>query len=172
MTQSVIVALFLYGAILLLLAAALWDAVTLTIPNYLVLAVAALYVASLTVAFDLSDILFDLLVALAVFVVCFALFALNWLGGGDAKLAPGAALWAGHSGILEFIIAMTLAGGVLAIVLLLMRAALRTAGAAQDNLPVVLRWASPVPYGIAISAGAILVIWLQHSAILFAVSMQ
>ena len=40
------------------------------------------------------------------------------------------------------------------------------AGAAQDRLPLVLQWASPVPYGIAISAGAILLVWLQNSAIL------
>jgi len=164
LTQTIIAALFLYGAILLLLAAAVWDAVTLTIPNYLVLAVPALYIASWTVNFDLSGILFDLLAALIVFVVCFVLFALGWLGGGDAKLAPGAVLWAGYSGFLEFVIAMTLAGGVLAIVLLLGRAGLRAAGATQDRLPVVLQWASPVPYGIAISAGAILVIWLQNSA--------
>lgn len=164
MSQPLIATLFLYGAILLLVAAAVWDAVTLTIPNYLVLAVLALYAVSLTVKFDLSDILFDLLAAAIVFAVCFALFALGWLGGGDAKLAPGAVLWAGYDGFLEFVIAMTLAGGVLAIVLLILRAGLRTAGASQDRLPVVLQWASPVPYGIAISAGAILVIWLQNSA--------
>ncbi len=164
MSQPVIAAVFLYGAIALLVAAALWDAVTLTIPNYLVLAVAALYIASRTVSFDLSDILFDLLAGLIVFVVCFGLFALGLLGGGDAKLAPGAALWTGFGGLLEFVVAMTLAGGVLAIALLAVRGGLRAAGAAQDNLPVVLQWASPVPYGIAISAGAILVIWLQNSA--------
>ncbi len=169
MSQSVIAALFLYGAILLLLAAAVWDAITMTIPNYLVLAVAALWVASLTVNFDLSGILFDLLAGLIVFVVCFVLFALGWLGGGDAKLAPGAVLWAGYDGFLEFVVAMTLAGGVLAIALLLGRAGLRAAGAAQDRLPVILQRASPVPYGIASSAGAILGIWRGNSASLAAV---
>lgn len=138
----------------------------MTIPNYLVLAVLALYAASLVVDFDISDILFDLLAAAIIFVVCFVLFALGWLGGGDAKLAPGAVLWVGYDGFLPFIIAMTLAGGILSIVLLLLRFGLRTAGASQDRLPVVLQMASPVPYGIAISAGAILVIWLQNSATL------
>lgn len=164
MSEPVIATLFLYGAILLLVAAALWDAVTLTIPNYLVLAVLALYAASWTVNFNLSDILFDLLAASIVFAVCFVLFALGWLGGGDAKLAPGAVLWADYDGFLEFVIAMTLAGGVLAVVLLVLRYGLRAAGASQERLPLVLQWASPVPYGIAISAGAILVIWLQNSA--------
>lgn len=164
MSEPVIATLFLYGAILLLVAAALWDAVTLTIPNYLVLAVLALYAASWSVNFDLSDILFDLLAAAMVFAVCFVLFALGWLGGGDAKLAPGAVLWADYDGLLEFVIAMTLAGGILSIVLLALRGGLRAAGASQESLPVVLQWASPVPYGIAISAGAILVIWLQNSA--------
>ena len=164
MSQPVFVALFLYGAILLLVTAAVWDAVTLTIPNYLVIAVLALYLASLSVNFNLSRILFDVLAAFIVFAVCFVLFALGWLGGGDAKLAPGAVLWAGYDGFLEFVIAMTLAGGVLAIVLLLLRAALRPTALEQERLPVVLRWASPVPYGIAISAGAILVMWLHNSA--------
>lgn len=159
MSEPVIATLFLYGAILLLVAAALWDAVTLTIPNYLVLAVLALYAASWSVNFDLSDILFDLLAAAIVFAVCFVLFALGWLGGGDAKLAPGAVLWADYDGFLAFVIAMTLAGGILSIVLLALRGGLRAAGASQERLPVALRWASPVPYGIAISAGAILVIW-------------
>lgn len=166
MSEPLIATLFLYGAILLLVAAALWDAVTLTIPNYLVLAVLALYAASWTVNFNLSDILFDLLAASIVFAVCFVLFALGWLGGGDAKLAPGAVLWADYDGFLEFVIAMTLAGGVLAVVLLVLRYGLRAAGASQERLPLVLQWASPVPYGIAISAGAILVIWLQNSAAL------
>jgi prepilin peptidase CpaA len=162
LSQPVIVTLFLYGAILLLVAAALWDAVTMTIPNYLVLAVLALFVASLTVDFVLADILYDLLAAVIIFVVCFVLFALGWLGGGDAKLAPGAVLWVGYDGFLEFVVAMTLIGGVLSIVLLVLRGGLRAASASQDRLPVILQWASPIPYGIAISAGAILMILLQN----------
>ena len=130
----------------------------MTIPNYLVLAVLALYVASLAVSFDLSDILFDVLAAVIIFVVCFVLFALGWLGGGDAKLAPGAVLWVGYDGFLPFLIAMTLAGGILAIALLLLRAGLRAGSASQDRLPVVLQSANPVPSGIAISAGVNLVI--------------
>lgn len=163
MTQPIIATLFLYGAILLLLTAAAWDALTLTIPNYLVLAVLGLYAASLTVNFDPSGIMYDLLAALIVFVVCFVLFALGWLGGGDAKLAPGAVLWAGYDGFLQFVVAMTLVGGILAIVLLVLRVSLRSAGATQERLPLVLQWANPIPYGIAISAGAILVIWLHNS---------
>lgn len=166
MSQPLVAALFLYGAIALLVTAAAWDAVTLTIPNYLVLAVLALYVVHLANGFDVSDVLFDLLAAAIVFAVCFVLFALGWLGGGDAKLAPGAVLWADYDGLLAFVIAMTLAGGALAIVLLVARGGLRMAGASQDRLPLVLQWTSPIPYGIAISGGAIFVIWLQNRALL------
>lgn len=165
MSQPAFAALFVYGAIALLVTAALWDTLTLTIPNTLVLAVLALYVVSLVVRFEASTILLDLLGALIVFVVCFVLFALGWLGGGDAKLAPGAALWVGYNGLLPFVVAMTIAGGVLAIVLLVTRLALRPASA-QDRLPLVLRWANPVPYGIAISSGAIFVLWLQYGSLL------
>lgn len=136
----------------------------MTIPNYLVLAVMALYVVSLTTGFDFSKILFDLLAAVIIFAVCFFLFAMGWLGGGDAKMAPGAVLWVGYDGFIEFVIAMTLAGGALSIALLALRGGLRGAGASQDRLPLVLKWASPVPYGIAISIGAILMIWLQNWA--------
>ncbi len=163
MSQPIVAALLLYGAIFVLLAAAAWDATTLTIPNFLVVAVLGLYVASRAVSFDLSDILFDLLAGAIVFAAGFAFFALGWLGGGDAKLAPGAVLWAGFDGLLPFVIAMTLAGGILAVVLLVLRGGLRAA-ATQERLPVALQWDSPVPYGIAISAGAILVIWLQNGA--------
>ena len=166
MSQSVIAVLFLYGAILLLVAAALWDAVTLTIPNYLVLAVLALYVASWSVKFNLSDILFDLLAAAIVFAAGFVLFAVGGLGGGDAKLAPGAVLWVGYDGFLEFVFAMTIAGGVLAVVLLVLRGGLGAAAVPPERLPLALRKGSPVPYGIAISVGAILNIWLQNSAAL------
>ena len=113
--------------------------------------------------------MFDLLAALIIFVVGVVLFALNMLGGGDAKLAPGAVLWAGYDGLFEFIIVMTLAGGVLAVVLLLGRLALRAAGAAPDRVPVVFQSGKPVPYGIAIAVGAILLIWLQNQAALAAV---
>ena len=164
MSQQAVATLFVYGAILLLVTAAVWDALTLTIPNPLVVAVLALYVVSLAVSFNSSSILFDLLGGAIVFAVCFALFALGWLGGGDAKLAPGAALWVGFGGLLHFLVAMTLVGGLLAIVLLIVRGGLRPT-ATQENLPVALRWASPVPYGIAISAGAILVLWLQNRTV-------
>ena len=162
MSQVAIADLFVLGAVLLLIAAAVWDAVTMTIPNYLVLAVLTLYAVSLTVGFDLSNFLFDLLAAAIIFAICFGLFAMGWLGGGDAKLAPGAVLWVGYDSFVEFVIAMTLAGGVLSIALLALRGGFRAAGTQQQRLPLVLKWASPVPYGIAISAGAILMIWLQY----------
>ena len=105
MSQPIIATLLLYAAILVLAAAAAWDAATLTIPNFLPIALVALYIAARGVNFVPSEILFDLLAAAIVFGVGFALFAMGWMGGGDVKLAPGAVLWAGYEGLLPFVIA-------------------------------------------------------------------
>lgn len=165
MSQPTLAIWFAYGAVFLLVVAAAWDVVTLTIPNFLVVAVLVLYAASAVVNFDLSDLLFDLLAGAIVFAVGFAFFALGWLGGGDAKLAPGAVLWVGFDGLLPFVVVMTLAGGVLAVTLIILRAAARRI-APQERLPMVLRWTGPVPYGVAIGVGAIVIIGLQNRAVL------
>ena len=49
----------------------------------------------------LHDFLMHLGAGAAVLVVAFACFAMGWVGGGDAKVAAGVALWFGFDHLLE-----------------------------------------------------------------------
>ena len=72
--------------------------------------------------------------AAAALAVAAALFALGAWGGGDAKLVAAAALWIGFVSMPRFLLVMALAGGVLALVLLLVQGR-----------------RAKVPYGVAIA---------------------
>jgi len=73
--------------------AASMDLVTMTIPNRICAALAIGYfVVAVAVGVPLGAMLIHLSCAAAVLVVMFALFALGWIGGGDAKLAAATAL--------------------------------------------------------------------------------
>jgi prepilin peptidase CpaA len=97
----------------------------------------------------------NLAIGLAVLAATFALFALNLLGGGDAKLIAAGAIWVGPDHIIEYLAFITVYGGLLSLAFLAYRRAPVTA------LPLPA-WAlrlhmprGPIPYGIAIAAGAL-----------------
>jgi prepilin peptidase CpaA len=96
----------------------------------------------------------SLLAASAVFAACFALFAFNIMGGGDAKLLTATALWFGfdHS-LIVFLITVAYAGGGVTLLFLLMRSQAHTAMAMGVPLPASMATAKKVPYGIAIAIG-------------------
>jgi prepilin peptidase CpaA len=90
-------------------------------------------------------------------VMGMGMFALNWIGGGDAKLFAAAALWLGWPAAGVYLVVTAMAGGGLAMLLLSMRApALRPLFSMAPGW--LGRLASPgenVPYGVAIAAGAL-----------------
>jgi prepilin peptidase CpaA len=96
-------------------------------------------------------------VAFAVLLLAIGMFALGWIGGGDAKLMAASALWVGLRGLAPFALYTGLAGGALALILVAMRSAwlrpLAEAGPAWAR-----RLATPgesAPYGVAIAIGAL-----------------
>ena len=114
-----IVLLFFIGLMLL---AAAWDVTRFTIPNWLCVAVAILFpVAALLsgMGWELAGL--HLLSGVLAFVLGFALFATGTLGGGDAKLFAAASLWFAWPVTLAYLFALVLAGGVFALVLLIVR---------------------------------------------------
>ena len=144
----------------LLLLAAVRDLTSYIIPNWISLALIGAFVPAAALAWSsgvpASTIGLCVLVGLAVLAAGVAMFALNWLGGGDAKLLAAAALWVGWQGLAAFLFWTTLAGGVLAIVLLTVRRRTAPAGEAPANwVDGLLRRGAPVPYGVAIAAGAL-----------------
>lgn len=109
-------------------------------------------------AFGLATPGFDWLWHLAglgvMFAVGLGLFAAGWMGGGDIKLLVATALWTGLQGLPAFLLGVSLSGGMLAMVLLASRAALKAAGVSFDSMPGPLRPGAPMPYAIAIAGGA------------------
>jgi prepilin peptidase CpaA len=138
--------------------AAISDLLTMTIPNRvpLVLAVSFLILAPL-LGLPLAEIGMHFAGAVAVFLACFALFALNVMGGGDAKLLAAATLWFGFdSSLVEFLVFVALIGGVLTVAIVLLRSQANTILAIGLPLPNSLTVAKKIPYGIAIAIGGIL----------------
>ena len=142
----------------LMIFAAVNDVLTMRIANTVSLGLVLLFVgAALTAGMPLQVMLVHLGVAAAVLVATMVLFQLRLFGGGDAKLLAAASLWVGYQQLLPFLVWVTLFGGVLAVLML----AYRSVPAAVLPLP---DWAlrlhkrgEGIPYGVAISAGALVV---------------
>jgi prepilin peptidase CpaA len=88
-------------------------------------------------------------------------FARGWLGGGDVKLMTGCACWATLGNLAEQVVLIALAGGVLALVLILLRRSLALAGVTGDNAPRLVQVGAHLPYAVAIAGG--MAVWgLRH----------
>ena len=140
-----------------MIVAAVSDLRTMTIPNWLVIVLGALFPAfAVTVGIPASMIAFHLATGMAVLFATFGLFAAGWMGGGDAKLIAAAALWLGPSAMLmSFMLWTSILGGCLTLAFLLARACLSptTGWSSVDRL---LNRHSGIPYGVAIGAAGVL----------------
>ena len=142
----------------LAIVAALKDATSYTIPNWISLALLAAYVpAALVSHLSLSEVGLSVLTSFIFLLVGIGMFALGWIGGGDAKFMAAAALWLGWPASGPFIVVTALCGGALSVGLLALRSdALRSL--TLQGPPWVGRLATPkadAPYGVAIAIGAL-----------------
>ncbi len=134
------------------------DLFTMRIPNVIPIALLANFVGvALITRMPLDVVGTHVLIACGVLAATFALFAFNLLGGGDAKLIAAGAIWVGAAHIVEYLVFITFFGGLLSLAIL----AYRMIPVAALPLPA---WAlrlhthkGPIPYGIAIAAGALMV---------------
>jgi len=145
------------GALPLLLAAAAgWDVASFTIPNFLTLALMAAFGAFAAAAgLSAADIGWHVLAGFVGLFVGFTLFALGFIGGGDAKLFAAVLLWLGLKDLLPYAVVASLFGGLLTVAVMILR---------QYPVPALLsgqKWIvklhdarSGVPYGVALAAGA------------------
>ena len=145
---------------ILLVAAALEDAVRLRIANVTVgLVISAAVIAAIVAGPQLS--LWQNVAAFAALLaVGTPLFASGKLGGGDVKLLAAASLWFDLAGAARMLVAVLLAGGVLA--LLILAARLPSWGEGIRRRVVILQPGSGIPYGMAIAAGALIAMALQR----------
>lgn len=138
--------------------AALSDMLSMTIANRVSLLLVAVFavVAPLT-GMGWVDYGWHFAAGAMVLAVTFGLFAVGGMGGGDAKLLSATALWMGFNlHLVEYLVASTIAGGVLALAILCYR---NSALAAYTGHHLFLRnLADPgkgVPYGIALGIGGL-----------------
>ena len=132
---------------LMLLWAAVIDIRTRTIANRLNLTIALM--APLfwwATGVDLwPDVAIRVAVAIAIFLLFALAFQLGMMGGGDVKLAAALALWFPPGATVLLIVLMSLAGGVLTVIVMIEHKIKRNQGRPE------------IPYGVAIAFGGL---WL------------
>ncbi len=143
------------------IAAAVNDARCLRIPNPLSVAIIGLFGVHAAVSLTPGDTGSALALGAAALVLGYIAYARGLMGGGDAKLLAACMLWAGPAHALEYLIVTGIAGGVVALALTSPLSA-RAAAVVQRGWPAAeagpdgLKRA-PMPYGVAIAAGALTV---------------
>lgn len=139
-----------------LMIAAVSDIMTMTIPNRLSLAlIAAFPIAAFMAGLPMATALMHLAAFAIVLALCFGLFSVNLLGGGDAKLLASASLWIGMSQLVPFVIWVTLFGGGLALIVLAFRSFPVSALPVPEWAIRLHKSGGGIPYGLAICAGGL-----------------
>ncbi|MET4683954.1 A24 family peptidase [Brevundimonas faecalis] len=142
----------------LVILAGVHDLATMKIPNWISgLLVLGFFPAALAAGLPLSAVLTCVAVGVGALLGGMGMFALNWLGGGDAKLLAAVSLWLGLSGVTPFILFTAVAGGGLCLFLLSARPHLHVlAGNGPAWIARLMQPKGDVPYGVAIAVGALI----------------
>lgn len=151
-----IIAVFLIFSML----AVLWfDTTRYIIPNWLVGGLLAAYPLAVLMAPNPVDWPMALAAGGLTLVLGYIVFTLRLMGGGDVKLIAVLAIWVGFAGLADFIFSVAILGGVLSGLLWGGRKLLvKLPKLKLEKLPRILREGAPVPYGIAIALGFLLVL--------------
>ena len=140
----------------LFLAAAVFDGRSYKIPNWISVALVALFVvATLASGESFPDFWPHFALACGVLLIGYLLYLFTGMGAGDAKLAAATVLWAGLSGLYSWTFFLALAMTVLALGLIAARRVATAVVGGEPKLRVLQRGA-PVPLGVALAAAAIL----------------
>ncbi|MCF6199365.1 MAG: prepilin peptidase [Hyphomicrobiaceae bacterium] len=153
---------------LAMLVSASMDIMTMTIPNKVTLAlVVGFFVLAPFVGLSWQDFGLHIAMAVAMLLVTMGMFAMGWIGGGDAKLFAATGLWLGYTTqMFEYAVYASLFGGVLTLAILKLR-----------TIPVLPKMMSyswlerlhnpneGVPYGVALAAAGLIIyphtIWMN-----------
>jgi prepilin peptidase CpaA len=154
--------------ILLLLYVAMIDVATRLIPNEVCLALALLGIAGqLASPMQVAE---SLIVATILLLLLLLIYTRGWIGGGDVKLLVALVIGLPLTGVIQSLTITALAGGVLALVHLIMRVLpyprLAPAGSPlARRIYAIERWRhlrhAPLPYGVAIAFGGIWTIFSE-----------
>lgn len=141
------------------------DLFTMTIPNTLSAAIVAGFVVVAALSgLSAGAIAMHVAAGALVLLVAFAMFAMGWIGGGDAKLAAASSLWLGFDLLPDYLMISAFGGGLLALGLLgLRQLPLPAFAAGWTWLGRLHDHRTGIPYGIAL-AGAALALY-PHSSV-------
>ena len=144
----------------LLAAAAGWDIASFTIPNFLQLALVGSFVVFVLATGMMPAVIgMHLLAGLLGLVVGFTLFALGYVGGGDAKLFACVLLWLGFKNLVDYTLIASALGGFLTLAILgLRQVPLPAAFTSQSWIARLHSATSGIPYGVALAAGAFVIL--------------
>ena len=133
---------------ILLLVAAVIDVRTFTISNSLNLSIALLApIYWLSIAMPIwPGAAIQLAVGAGVFTLLAGAFYAGMMGGGDVKLAAALALWFSPVSTVKFLVFMSLAGGVLTLLVVALHRMRRKSGRPE------------IPYGVAIAFGGFVIL--------------
>lgn len=145
----------LLGALVLLLAAAgIQDMYQLRISNLFPVAIVLLFPAYAVAQGLDASIWQNGAVFLAVLALGVLAFGAHWLGGGDVKLLAATALWFDITGAAWLIGAIAILGAAIALLFIFFRRLVPEPILLRSGM-VSLKRRGPIPYGLAISGGAI-----------------
>lgn len=149
--------LFLFPALMAFAASS--DLFTMTISNRVsMLLIAGFFVMAVLTGMPLAAIAMHLGAGIAVLAIAFFLFAMGWIGGGDAKVAAAAALWFGFDHLLPYLTCASLFGGILTFAILgFRRLPLPYMLGSQSWLLRLHHNETGIPYGIALALGALMI---------------
>jgi prepilin peptidase CpaA len=143
----------------LVIVAGLKDLTSMTIPNWISGAmILAYFPAAFAVGLPWLVVAASVGVGLVALVVGAGMFALRWIGGGDAKLIAASCLWLGLEGSGRFLLWTGLLGGVFCLALLFARSWSRAylPATAPGWVLHLMQPRGDIPYGVAIAAGALM----------------
>ena len=129
------------------------------IPDSLPLLLLLAYpLTALSAGFSWQQILWAFSLSGLMLVVAIILFLLRIMGGGDGKFLAASVLWIGQERLWEFLFVTTLAGGVLALALILFRR-LPLASALEGIATIQQLHAKKqdIPYAVAIGSAGLIV---------------
>lgn len=132
------------------------DATTMTIPNWAsLLVLAGFFVVLPFVWQDWANFGEHMAAGGLMFAIGFAMFAFGWLGGGDAKLMAATSFWWTFPDLLIYVFYTTIAGGVLALFILVGREFIPAKVLTHPWMYRMIKDDKHMPYGLALAFGAL-----------------
>ena len=145
------------GVIFIAMAFDMWSR---RIPNMISVALVVLFAVAAGVAWDQVDWWSHIGFGLGMFLLGAILFYIGWFGGGDVKLLGALSLWMGLPLAAEYLMLVGLAGGIAALVILVLRRVIKPFVAAWEKrglrVPEILSPGGSLPYGVVLGIAALI----------------